>query len=56
MGAYDGASTLTSLNTQFKYVQDKAQTLMPSNAVLMKMIPEITEATKEGRKYLVPVN
>jgi hypothetical protein len=50
-----GENTLTSLNTQFKYIQDKAQTLMPENSVLMKMIPEITEATKEGRKYLVPV-
>jgi hypothetical protein len=50
-----GENTLTSLNTQFKYIQDKAQTLMPENAVLMKLVPEITEATKEGRKYLVPV-
>jgi len=50
-----GENTLTSLNTQFKYIQDKAQTLLPENAVLMKLIPEITEATKEGRKYLVPV-
>jgi len=49
-----GENTLTSLNTQFKYIQDKAQSLLPENAVLMKMIPEITEATKEGRKYLVP--
>lgn len=49
-----GENTLTSLNTQFKYIQDKAQTLLPENAVLMKLIPEITEATKEGRKYLVP--
>ena len=50
-----GENTLTSLNTQFKYIQDKAQTLLPENAVLMKLIPEITEATKEGRVYLVPV-
>ena len=50
-----GENTLTSLNTQFKYIQDKAQTLLPENSVLMKLIPEITEATKEGRKYLVPV-
>ncbi len=55
MGQYDNANTLTSLNTQFKYIQDKAQSLLPENAVLMKLIPEITEATKEGRKYLVPV-
>lgn len=50
-----GENTLTSLNTQFKYIQDKSQTLLPENSCLMKLIPEITEATKEGRKYLVPV-
>lgn len=50
-----GENTLTTLNTEFKYIQDKAQSLLPENAVLMKLIPEITEATKEGRKYLVPV-
>ena len=48
-----GENTLTSLNTQFKYIQDKAQSLLPENAVMMKLVPEITEATKEGRKYLV---
>lgn len=55
MGQYTNANTLTSLNTEFKYIQDKAQSLLPENAVLMRLIPEITEATKEGRKYLVPV-
>ena len=55
MGTYTNANTLTSLNTEFKYIQDKAQSLLPENAVLMKLVPEITEATKEGRKYLVPV-
>jgi hypothetical protein len=55
MGAYDNANTLTTLNTEFKYIQDKAQSLLPENAVLMKLVPEITESTKEGRKYLVPV-
>ena len=49
-----GENTLTSLNTQFKYIQDKAISLLPENAVLMKLCPEITEATKEGRRYLVP--
>lgn len=49
------ANTLTSLNTQFKYVQDKSQDLLPENAVLLGLVPEITEATKEGRKYLVPI-
>ena len=53
--AYTNANTLTSLNTEFRYIQDKAQSLLPENAVLMKLIPAITEATKEGRKYLVPV-
>lgn len=53
--AYEGASTLTSMNTQFKYIQDKAQSLLPDNSVIMRLCPEITEATKEGRKYLVPV-
>ena len=52
---YANANTLTSLNTEFKYIQDKAQSLLPENAVLMKLVPAITEATKEGRKYLVPV-
>lgn len=53
--SYTNATTLTILNTHFKYIQDKAQSLLPENAVLMKLVPAITEATKEGRKYLVPV-
>ena len=53
--SYTNANTLTTLNTEFKYIQDKAQSLLPENAVLMKLVPAITEATKEGRKYLVPV-
>lgn len=55
MGAYSNANTTTSLNTMFKYVQDKAQSLLPENAVLLKMIPELTSNTEEGRKYLLPV-
>lgn len=55
MGQYTNANTLTSLNTMFKYVQDKAQSLLPENAVLLKMVPEITSNTEEGRKYLLPV-
>jgi hypothetical protein len=55
MGTYTNANTLTSLNTMFKYVQDKAQSLLPENAVLMKMVPEVTSNTEEGRKYLLPV-
>lgn len=50
-----GENTLTTLNTMFKYVQDKAQSLLPENAVNLKLIPEITSNTEEGRKYLVPV-
>lgn len=53
--AYPGANTLTSLNTMFKYVQDKAQSLLPENAVLLKLIPEITSNTEEGRLYDLPV-
>jgi len=53
--SYANANTLTSLNTEFRYIQDKAQSLLPENAILMKLVPAITEATKEGRKYLVPV-
>ncbi len=53
--AYTNANTLTSLNTMFKYVQDKAQSLLPENAVLLKMVPEITSNTEEGRRYLLPV-
>lgn len=49
------ANTLTSLNTMFKYVQDKAQSLLPENAVLLKLVPELTSNTEEGRQYLVPV-
>jgi len=49
------SNNLTSLNTMFKYVQDKAQSLLPENAVLLNMIPELTGNTEEGRKYLIPV-
>lgn len=55
MGQYTNTNTLTSLNTMFKYVQDKAQSLLPENAVLLKLVPEVTSNTEEGRKYLVPV-
>lgn len=55
MGQYTNANTLTSLNTMFKYVQEKAQSLLPENAVLLKLVPEITSNTEEGRKYLLPV-
>lgn len=49
------SNNLTSLNTMFKYVQDKEQSLLPENAVLLKLVPELTSNTEEGRKYLIPV-
>ncbi len=50
-----GNNTLTSLNTMFKYVQDKAESLLPENVVILKIVPEITSNTEEGRTYLKPV-
>lgn len=50
-----GNNTLTSLNTMFKYVQDKAQSLLPDNAVNLKLVPELTSNTMEGRTWLQPV-
>lgn len=50
-----GPNTLSSINTMFKYVQDEAQSLLPENAVNLKLVPSITSNTEEGRKYLVPV-
>jgi hypothetical protein len=49
------SNNLTSLNTMFRYVQDKEQSLLPENAVLLKLVPELTSNTEEGRKYLIPV-
>ncbi len=54
MASYTNSNTLTTLNAEFKYVQDRSQSLLPENSVLMKLVPAITEATKIGRKYLVP--
>lgn len=53
--SYSNANTLTSLNTMFKYVQDNSQSLLPENAVLMKLVPKVTSNTEEGRRYLLPV-
>src|SRR6478736_3716547 len=50
-----GNNTLTSLNTMFKYVQDKAQSLLPENAVNLKLVPDLTQKTMEGRTWLQPV-
>ncbi len=55
MAQYTNVNTLTSLNTMFKYVQDKAQSLLPENAILLKLVPDITSNTEEGRRYLQPV-
>lgn len=55
MATYTNASTIPALNSMFKYVQDKAQSLLPENAVLLRMVPEITSNTEEGRQYLIPV-
>ncbi len=48
-------STLTQLNDMFAYVQDRAQSLLPENSVILKATPEITSNTEEGRVYLQPV-
>ena len=50
-----GNNTLSTLNTMFKYVQDKASSLLPENATLLRLVPEITNNTREGRTYLQPV-
>ncbi len=50
-----GENTLSTLNSMFRYIQEKSASLLPENAVLMKLIPEITEAEKEGRKFLMGV-
>lgn len=49
------SNTLTSLNSQFKYIQDKQQSLLPQNSVMLTLVPKISESTKEGRLYMVPV-
>ena len=51
----DVANTITSLSTNFKYVQDKLKDLIPDNSVLLKSIPEIQKSQRIGRKYLQSV-
>lgn len=48
-------NTLSTINSMFKYVQDKSQSLLPENAVLLRLVPEITNSTREGRTYLQSV-
>lgn len=49
-------NTLTSLNTMFKYVQDSAESLLPDNSVLLKLIPKLTPPNQIGRgNFLIPV-
>jgi hypothetical protein len=51
-----GENTKTTLDTMFKYaVADQVNNLVPSNVVLLKMLPTIQEAEKIGRNYLEPV-
>ncbi len=50
------ANTLTSLNTMFKYVQDQAESLLPDNSVLLRLIPKLTPPNQIGRNnFLIPV-
>lgn len=49
-------NTKTSLDTMFKYkVSKKVNNLVPNHSIVQKMIPELSEAEKTGRKYLCPV-
>ena len=49
-------NVLTGLNTMFKYVQDSAESLLPDNSVLMKLIPKLTAPNTLGRNsFLIPV-
>ena len=50
-----GQSTLSNLNMNFKYVQEGLKDLLPDNSVMMKLVPAITEATREGRQFLISV-
>lgn len=50
------SNTLTSLNTMFKYVQDQAESLLPDNSVLLRLIPKLTPPNQIGRNnFLIPV-
>lgn len=49
------ANTLTTMNSNFKYIQEGLKDLLPDNSVMMKLVPSISEATREGRQYLISV-
>jgi hypothetical protein len=50
------AQTVQSLNALMKYVTpDKFISLVPDNVKLMKMVGDINEAERLGRKFLAPV-
>lgn len=49
-------NTKTSLDTMFKYkVAKDVDNLVPSFSIMQKLIPELSDATRTGRKFLCPV-
>lgn len=49
-------NTKASLDTMFQYkVAKSVNSLMPTCAIVQKMIPKLSEATRTGRKFLWPV-
>ena len=50
------SQSVTTLNSLMKYVlPEKHVSLIPDNVKFLKMLPELREAQKLGRKYLLPV-
>lgn len=49
-------NTKTSMDTMFKYkVAKKVNNLVPASAIVQKLIPALSQSTKTGRKFLMPV-
>lgn len=49
-------NTKTSLDTMFKYtVAQDVNNLVPAHAIIQKLVPQLSEAEKTGRKFLWPV-
>lgn len=49
-------NTKTSLDEMFKYkVAKKVNNLVPSSAIVQKLVPKLSKANKTGRKFLWPV-
>lgn len=49
-------NTKTSLDTMFKYkVAKQVDNLVPSHAIVQKLIPALSDAERTGRKFLCPV-